>query len=366
MARHDRRQRARQLGRTQQKRMKRPGLSPGTLVHTGEQRLPQPRITVIDYDAGHVTEKQLGSADECAAFQGMRGVSWINVDGLHDTDLLARIGERFHLHPLVMEDVASVGQRPKLEAYDDYLFVVLRQLSYDEESGHVQHEQFSMVLGSGWVLSFQENVGDVLDPVRERIRGGKGRIRKLGADYLAYAVMDAIVDHYFIILEKVGERIQELEDAVVADPRQEIVQSIHALRQEALYLRKSVWPLREVLASLQREESRLISPECRVFLRDVYDHTIQVVETVETYRDLIAGMLEIYLSSVNNRLNEVMKVLTMVSTIFIPLSFLASIYGMNFLHMPELQWRYGYFAILALMAVLGVGMLFFFRHKKWL
>jgi magnesium transporter len=293
-------------------------------------------------------------------------VTWINIDGIHEIDVIERLGRHFNLHPLALEDVVNTGQRPKLEDFADYLFVVLKMLAVAEEGSEITTEQLSVVLGSNWVLSFQENVGDVFDAIRERIRSNQGRIRKMGADYLVYCLIDAIVDNYFLVLERIGERIEEIEDEVVANPAPETLQALHQLKRQMIVLRKSVWPLREVISRLERWESPLISKATDIYLRDVYDHTIQVIDAVETFRDMLSGMLDIYLSSVSNRMNEVMKVLTIIATIFIPLTLVAGLYGMNFKYMPELEWPWSYPSVLLVMLAIGVVMLFYFRRKRWL
>jgi len=265
-----------------------------------------------------------------------------------------------------MEDIANTDQRPKIEDFESYLFAVLKMLSYDEKEGEIIVEQLSLILGPSWVISFQENEGDVFDPIRERIRGAQGRIRKMGADYLVYALIDAVVDNYFIAIEKIGEKIEDIEDELVASPSPETLRAIHNLKRQMIVLRKSVWPLREVISRLERWESQLISKLTDIYLRDVYDHTIQVIDAIETYRDMLSGMLDIYLSSVSNRMNEVMKVLTIIATIFIPLTLVAGIYGMNFSYMPELKWDWGYPMVLSIMLAIGLVMLIYFRKKKWL
>jgi magnesium transporter len=270
------------------------------------------------------------------------------------------------LHPLILEDVVSTRQRPKFEDYEKNLFMVLKMLSYDDRSQSVQSEQVSMVLGSGFVISFQERMGDVFDCVRDRIRNAKGRIRKQGADYLAYSLVDAVVDSYFGILEKVGDKIEVLEDELVSDPEERTLQAIYRLKREMISLRRSVWPLRELINGIQRSESTMISESTGLYLRDVYDHTIQIIDTIESFRDIVSGMLDTYLSSISNRMNAVMKVLTIIATLFIPLTFVAGIYGMNFDHMPELKWRYGYAAVWGVMLVVAILMLVYFRRKKWL
>ncbi len=345
---------------------KKAGLSPGTLVHIGKKKIEKARIRIIDYDESQLNEKEAKKIEECFPFKEKPTVTWINIDGLHEVDIIEKIGKHFDVHPLVLEDIVNTGQRPKMEDFDSYLFVVLKMLHYNQEEGEIGAEQVSLILGSNFVISFQETEGDVFNSIRERIRNAKGRIRKMGADYLAYALVDAIVDSYFIILEKLGEEIESAEEELVTNPAPETLQTIHNLKREMILLRKSVWPLRELISGLERGESSLIQKSTVIYLRDVYDHTIQVIDTIETYRDMLAGMLDIYLSSISNRMNAVMKVLTIIATIFIPLTFIAGIYGMNFKFMPELEWRWGYFGILAIMAVVAVYMVIFFRKKKWL
>jgi len=348
------------------KRSKKAGLPPGTLMHIGDKKTEKTRITLIDYDEAQVQEKEIKNVEECFPFKDTPTVTWINIDGIHDVEVIEKIGKHFNLHPLLREDIANTDQRPKMEDFCDHIFVVLRMLEYDEVKKSIKSEQISLVVGSNFVISFQESTGDIFNPLRERIRTGKGRVRKTGADYLAYSLIDAIVDNYFIILEKIGERIEEIEEKLVTNPTPETLKIIHELKSEMIFLRKSVWPLREVISGLQSMESPLIKESTAVYLRDVYDHTIQVIDTVETFRDMLSGMLDIYLSSISNKMNEIMKVLTIIATIFIPLTFIAGVYGMNFKYMPELEWQFGYFAILILMSVIGFLMLIYFRGKKWL
>ena len=345
---------------------KKAGLPPGTLVHVGERKVESVRITVIDYDEQNVTAKQVASVEECFPFKKTPTVTWINIDGLHEVEVVEKLGKAFDLHTLMLEDILSTGQRPKFEDYQQHAFVVLRMLSYSDEDQAVNSEQVSLVLGPNFVLSFQERVGDVFEYVRDRIRSAKGRIRKMGADYLAYALIDAIVDSYFSVLEKVGDRIELLEDELVSDPDEKTLQKIYLLKREMISLRRSIWPLREMVNAIVRSESDLISESTGVYLRDVYDHTIQIIDTIESFRDIVAGMLDTYLSSISNRMNAVMKVLTIIATLFIPLTFVAGIYGMNFETMPELKWRYGYAAVWMVMLVVTIAMLVYFRRKKWL
>jgi len=308
----------------------------------------------------------VSNGEEACSFRSKSSVMWLNIDGVHLPEIIEQVGKSFGLHPLVAEDIASTGQRPKMEDFDDYIFVVLRMLRFDGEENETKTEQMSIILGNNFVISFQEREGDVFDHIRERLRNNKGRIRKLGADYLAYSLIDAIVDNYFIILEKLGEAIEEIEDKLVTNPSSDTLQTIHDLKREMIFLRKSVWPLREVINRLERSESPLINKSTYVYMRDVYDHTIQVIDAVETFRDLLSGMLDIYLSSISNRMNEVMKVLTVIATIFIPLTFVAGIYGMNFKYMPELDQAWSYPTVLLLMLVVALLMVVYFRRKKWI
>ena len=354
------------MSRKKKYKAKRVGLPPGSIIYTGEKRDLNVHISVFDYNEHRLEEKTLKSIEECLAYRDKDTVSWVNLDGVHDTQQIEKLGAHYNIHPLVLEDIVHTTQRPKVDEHDNYLFIVLKMLEFDSTRNEVTSEQISLILGPSYVISFQENQGDVFDPIRERIRTARGRIRKVGPDYLAYALIDAIVDHYFVVLEKIGERIEELEEVVLKDPSVEYAQAIHALKRETILLRKAVWPLREVISYLDRIETNLINPNTRVFLKDVYDHTIQVIDSVESYRDIISGMLEIYLASVSNRMNEVMKVLTIISTIFIPLTFVVGVYGMNFEFMPELKMKWAYPTVMLGMLLIVAGMLFFFRKRKWI
>ena len=348
------------------KRSKKAGLPPGTLVHIGERKTEKIKITIMDYDETQFQVRETETLEECYPFKDRPTIIWINIDGIHEIETLEKLGDCFALHPLTLEDILNTDQRPKIEDYGEYIFIVLKMLYPDDETGEILAEQVSLVLGKNFVISFQEKEGDIFNSVRERIRSGKGRVRKMGADYLVYSLLDSIVDNYFIILEKLGERIEFLEEKLIINPVPETINLIHKLKREMIFLRRSVWPLREVIGSIERGESSLIKGSTNIYLRDVYDHTIQVIDTIETFRDILSGMLDIYLSSVSNRLNAVMKVLTIIATIFMPLTFIAGIYGMNFKYMPELEWRLGYPVILLTMVSIGVLMLVSFRKKKWL
>ncbi len=280
------------------------GLPPGTLRYTGG-RSGTVTVTVIDYDEEHFDEQQVDDVEACFPYAETDSVTWINVDGIHQVDIIEKIGQQFGLHPLVMEDILNVGQRPKLEDYEDYLYIVLKMLSYDRSGQEIQAEQVSLILGPSFVISFQEKKGDIFDPVRERIRNAKGRIRKMDADYLVYALMDTVVDRYFLILEQIGSDIEGIEEELLEEPTPETLQATQALKRDVIFLRKTVWPLREVVGGIERRGSSLIHEQTSIYFRDVYDHTIQVIDAIETYRDMISGMLDVYLSSVSNRVDYV-------------------------------------------------------------
>ena len=348
------------------KRSQKAGLPPGTLVHIGEKKAGQVRITLIDYNKECFQERGVEKIEDCFSFKETPTVTWINIDGLHDISIIEKTGQHFDIHPLVLEDILNTGQRPKFEDAEENLFIVLKMLYFDDHSQTVQSEQVSIVLAENYVISFQEKIGDVFEQIRGRIRNDKSRIRKMGPDFLMYALLDAIVDSYFSILEKLGEKIESLEDELVGNPTEKTLKKIHHLKKEMVALRKSVWPLRELVSGTERSESALIKETTGVYLRDVYDHTIQVIDTVESFRDMTSGMMDIYLSSISNRMNAVMKVLTMIATIFIPLTFVAGIYGMNFKYMPELDWKWGYLSVWVVMAIVTICMLIYFKRKKWL
>lgn len=306
------------MSRFLKKSRKKAGSSPGTLEHIGERKTDQTHITVMHYDSDQLRERRVNTIDELIPLLDSPKTTWINIDGIHDLPMIEKIGAHFGIHPLTLEDIVNTGHRPKIESFDNYLFMVLEMLHHNEADAQITSEQVSLLIGPHLLISFQEAPGDTFDPVRERLRKGKGRIRKTGCDYLAYALMDTVVDHYFYILEKIGTQIEEVDDAVTENPQIDILQAIHALKQEVIYLRKQVWPLREIVSHVTREETELIYDNTRLYFNDVYDHVVQVIDTIESYRDLLGGMLELYLSMVSNRMNEVMKVLTIIATIFIP------------------------------------------------
>ncbi|MEI8010858.1 MAG: magnesium/cobalt transporter CorA [Candidatus Omnitrophota bacterium] len=345
---------------------------PEALVYEGRQRSDAPVITIFDYDENACVEKIVKDVETCFAFRDKPTVTWVNVDGLHQTDILEKLSRGYALHHLVLEDVLNINQRPKAEDFGEYIFLAAKMLAYDETSGEITEEQVSIILGENFVITFQEDKeGDVFGDIRQRIRNGKGRIRKMKADYLAYAMLDAIVDNYFVILEKMGEKIELIEELLVEKPDQQTLQSINRMKRSLIFLRKSVWPLREVARTVTQTESPLIRPLSLAYFRDIHDHIIQAVDTIEAFRDTVSGMLDIYLSSLSHRLNEVMKVLTIIATIFMPLTFIAGIYGMNFnthaspLNMPELNWPLGYLFAIILMLSVVMGMIIYFKKKEW-
>ena len=347
-----------------QKRSRKTGLPPGTLVHIGERKSATVTLTVFHYSGESCEELQPRQVNQLSP-PADESVIWINVGGVHQVDIVEMLGKQFMLHPLLLEDVTNTDQRPKLDDYETYYYLVIKMLSLTDRK-EISVEQVSLVLGRNYVISFQENGTDVFQPVRERLRGGKGRLRQSGADYLLYALVDATVDQYFAILEFLGEKIEAVQQAVVDRPEPETLNDIHALKRQLLFFRRVVWPLRDVMNNLSRSDCPFLQEPTKVFFRDVHDHVVQIVDTIETLREMVSASLDIYLSSVSYRLNAVMRVLTVITTIFMPLSFIASIYGMNFEHMPELHSRWGYPLVLAVMTAVGVGMLLLFKKKRWL
>ena len=354
------------MPKTKRGRTKQAGLPPGTLIHVGEQKTARIKITLTDYDEAGVREQEIQAVEECYPFRDRPTVTWINVDGLHQVEAIAKIGQHFGLHPLVLEDIVNTEQRPKLEDFGQYIFIVAKILSYNTKLDQIQSEQISFVLSSNFVLTFQEGSEDDFAPVRARLKNDNSRLRKMGADYLLYTLLDAIVDNYFVVLDKVGEKVEGIEEAMLAKFSRTNLTKIHDLRRDMILLRKSLWPLREVITALTRRETPLIKEATTIYLRDVYDHTVRVIETVESNRDLLSVLMDIYLSSLSNRMNEVMKTLTIISTIFMPLTFIAGVYGMNFENMPELRWHWGYPLVMLSMLLLGIGMVIFFKKRKWI
>lgn len=349
------------------KRSKKAGLPPGSLIHIGEKKTDKTKITIIEYDEVHFHEQDAKTIEECFPFHDKNRptVAWINIDGIHQSEILGKLGEGFGLHPLIVEDILNTDQRPKIEDFETYSYLVLKMLYFNAKDGEVASEQVSLILGHNFIISFQEREADIFHVISDRIRTNKGRVRKMGADYLAYCLLDAIVDNYFIIMETLGEKIESLENELVKEPSPEILPAIYNLKRNMILLRRSVWPLREVIGGLGRGGSLQIQESVKIYLKDIHDHTIYIIDTLESFREMVAGMLEIYLSSISNRMNAVIKVLTMIATIFMPLTFIAGIYGMNFKYMPGLERRWGFPMVLLNMTGIGIAMVYYFRKKRW-
>ncbi len=352
---------------------KKRGLAPGTLVFGGTEVSGPVRIRVHDYNDEHLDAREIERVDDLAPYRDKSDtVTWINIDGVHDVKLVERIGQLFGIHPLTLEDIVGTNQRPKMEEYPEYVYIVLQMMHYDHEQATLRSEQVSLVFGEGFLISFQESEGDVFQPIRKRLEDHRGRIRSSGADYLAYALIDIVVDFYMDILEGLGEHIEELEDAITATPHPEMMQRINGLRRRVVHLRRSIWPVRDVITGLERSDLPFISPETEIFLRDVYDHTVRTAEIVESAREILASLTDMHISTLSFRMNEIMKILAIIATFFLPLTFIAGVYGMNFqteaspLNMPELSWYYGYPFVLALMIGIAAGMYLFFRRRGWL
>jgi len=341
------------------------GLPPGALIHIGEQKLDNVRIRLLSYSADQCTEKELELREASLAGLDKSRVHWIRVEGIHDAETIGQLGHGLGLHPLVLEDILNTAERPKIENYIDYVYLEVKTIVYDREASRFNLEQESFVLGENYVISFSEGSTDIYRPVLERIKTKAGLIRTSKADYLLYCLLDVIVDNYFVALEGLGEEIDGIQDELVADPVPATMQFIHELKTEMLYLHRAVWPMREIIGFLGRRETHLVENETQLYIRDLYDHIIQVMDTTETMRDVLTSMLDMYLSSVSNRMNEVMKVLTIIATVFIPLTFIVGVYGMNIEYMPELKWHWFYPSLWAIMLTIAGAMLMFFKKKKW-
>lgn len=347
------------------KHEKKPGLPPGTMVHVGKKHREKINISLVHFDSTIFEQMDISEIDEAKFYEDKPGSLWLNISGVHDVKTLEKLGISFDIHPLVLEDIVNTIQRPKLESFDKYIYVVIRDLSFTKDN-EIDSQQISLVLFKNMVFSFQEGKQDIFKPIYDRLQVADSRIRKLGSDYLLYTLIDNIVDQYFGVLDQMGDKIEELEDAIMDDPNQKTLHEIQMIRRELIFFRKAVWPLRDVLNSLYRDDSQLIDQSMKIYLRDVYDHTIHVIDSIENYRDMVMSLVDTYMSSVSNRMNEVMKVLTIIATIFIPLTFIAGVYGMNFHYMPELKYRLGYPLTLLAMAIVAMIMLIYFRRKKWL
>lgn len=342
------------------------GQVPGALVYTGNKEDKVLHLNAFDYSEDSYKEADLNTVEEAFNFKDSETVTWFNLNGLNFTDQIEKIGQHYKLHPLILEDIVNTSQRPKIDEYKDYFFIVLKMMYYDADEKLVS-EQVSIVMGKNYVLTFQEAEGDVFDSLRDRIRQKKGRVREEGSDYLMYALMDAIVDHYYAIIEIMGNKIEDLEDDLFTGLTQEqISQQIQNLKREILKLRRAIFPLREIINRVEKSDNPLIEEKTTHYFRDVYDHIIQVTENIDIYREMIWSLMDMYMTTISNKMNEVMKVLTIIATIFIPLTFIAGIYGMNFTNMPELQYKYGYYIVWIVMLVVLIGMLVYFKRKKWL
>lgn len=342
------------------------GQAPGTMIYVGAEKRDKTRISVFDYDIDNITSFDVLDIEVLEKYVDSATNTWINVIGVHNTKEIEDIGRIFHIHPLVLEDVINTNQRPKTEMYDNFVYIVLKMLYIDEKSNDVTIEQVSIIVGENYVITFQETEIDVFDSIRKRISSTKWRVRRLGADYLTYALIDAIVDNYFIVLEHLNEVVEELEDEMLSNSKPDYLQMVYRLKRTYIYIRKMVYPVRELLNMLMRTEIKQINDETRLHYRDVYDHLIRVLDTIEHSRELLSSIVEIHITSISQKMNEVMKVLTIIATIFIPLTFIAGIYGMNFKNMPELEWEWGYFASIGLMALIAIGMVLYIVKKKWL
>jgi magnesium transporter len=353
------------MSRQRHKLSRKIGQPPGTLIPDDLSAGPV-RITIIDYDSSHCEEKVVRQIADCLPFRETETVTWINIDGLSNVKVIEEIGTCYGIHPLILDDLQNTDQRPKLQELDNYLYLSLKMLQLGGKDLAIRIEHVSLIIGKNYVISVQQDTpGDVFDPVRERIRKD-GKIRKLGPDYLAYSLIDVIVDNYFLVMERLEEEVEDLEETIVEKTSPDTLGEVRSLKKDMIYLRTSVWPLREVILGLERSESGLIRESTKLFLRDVYDHTIQVIDTLEVFRDMVSGMTEIYLSSLSYRMNEVMKVLTMIATIFIPLTFIVGIYGMNFEFMPEISHPFGYYGVWGVMITVVIVMLLSFRRRGWL
>ncbi|MDR2188677.1 MAG: magnesium/cobalt transporter CorA [Azonexus sp.] len=342
------------------------GMPAGTLVHLGERKAEQTRVTLIAYDAAGIDETQLATPAACRECQPGREKFWLNVHGLHEPEVLKEIGRRFNIHPLALEDILNTDQRPKVDDYGDYLYLVARIFDYDPETQEISSEQVSFVIADNYVLSFQERATGNFAAVREWLRGDRGRIRQLGADYLAYALLDQVTDRYFSVLEQISDRAESLEEDLIENPVSEQLTTLHQLKTDTLSLRRAIWPLRDLVNTLLRSEQRFFKPDTQLYLRDVYDHTVHLIESLEATRDLIASMLDIYLSSLSNRVNKEVRALTVVALIFMPTTLITGIFGMNFQFMPLLGDTYGFFYALLLMGMIAVSIGLIFWRRRWL
>lgn len=340
------------------------GLPPGTLVYNGTSTNERVKITLIEYNETEFFEREFFDLSECLSHVKSNMTKWIDIEGIHKTELIESIGKHYNIHPLTLEDIVHIDQRPKFEEYDNYALGIMKMISFDKE---IHAEQLSLILLDNTVLSFQEpQGGDAFDVIRTRLRQAKGRVRKLGADYLFYALIDAVVDSYFNIIEKIGDAVEDIEEEIMNNENKNSLIKLYELKRELIFLRKQVWPMRDMISNMIRSESEMFTKNTQIFLRDLLDHSTRIIDTVETYRDLLSGIMDVYLSNTSNRMNEVMKVLTIMSSIFIPVTFIAGVYGMNFDVMPELRSPYGYMIVWLFMLSIMIGMIIYFKRKKWM
>ncbi|HOJ50243.1 MAG TPA: magnesium/cobalt transporter CorA [Spirochaetota bacterium] len=341
------------------------GLPPGSLIYVGKNLKEKVTIEAFIYDEESYIETEIKKIDEIKSLKENKKTMWLNINGVHDIKIIEKIGEIFNLHPLLLEDVLNTTQKPKLDEYDEYIFLCCQMLSLDNEYNIIE-EHISFVIGKNYVISFQERKGDVFDPIRDRIRFNKGKIKKMKADYLAYCLLDVLIDNYYLITEKISDKIENVEDVIINETKEDLITDIYKIKKDVIIIRKYIWPLRTIIAKLRKNENGIINKSINIFLKDIYDHTVEILETIEIFREILSGLLEINLSAISYKMNSIMKVLTIISTIFIPLTFIAGVYGMNFENMPELKWKYGYFAALGLMLLVALIMIKYFRKNKWI
>ncbi len=350
------------------KRAKKVGQPPGTAIYTGKKKAMETQVTVLRYSEHDFHEAAGQTLQDILPMKKEPGtVTWIHVAGLQNVALIEELTKLYQVHPLTIEDILNVDQRPKVEEFEGYVFITLKMLSWSDKRHRVSTEQVSFILGNDFLLSFQERKNTHFQQIRERLHSSSNqRLRQQGSDYLVYRLMDCVIDYYFVVLEGLGDQIEKIEEMIISDPNPQNTRTIYRLKRQLMLVRKAIWPMREAISHLTQLESRLISSFTRIYLRDLYDHVVQAIDTVETFRDILASILDVYLSSLTTRMNEIMKTLTIIATIFIPITFIASFYGMNFEYMPELHWRHGYAMVTTVMMIMIVAMLIYFRRKKWI
>lgn len=345
---------------------KKAGYSPGAILHIGEKKTDEISITVINYNETSYSEDVVGTTQDAEALILEDQLNWITVTGLHDVKQIERIGLKYNIHPLVMEDVVNTHQRPKIETFEDYIYIAIKLPLYDEDNLSVSAEQISIILGDGYLLLFEESRSDSFKPIKDRLKNSRGRIRQSGSDYLAYAIVDLIVDCYFPVLEQIGEKIELTEEALIEDFSRAKINDLHLLKRELIHFRKIFGSVRELINRMRKDDLELVTDTTRVYLNDVFDHSIQIAELIDSYKDLLSGLTDLYLSMVGENTNQAMKVLTVIATIFIPMTFIVGVYGMNFKYMPELEWRWGYLFVWVLIIAVCLGMVALFKKKKLL